>query len=176
MPLFYEHLFVREDDDDDDEILSLLSSPPPPGLLFSVLPLTPLCSSSHSRFYPLRSKSLSVVLGTPRDLLAIRLIGKRGRPPGLQNGDFRRRRECATVAGVRRRDAIGRNLWRTNQNRRPQKRPLRSSASPRFSIMARRSIYRVFRLGQLARLILRYESNTYTIIFPMIFSRTICLT
>lgn len=41
----------------------------------------------------------------------------------------------------RRRNAIvwctGRNLWRTNQNRRPQKHPLRSSASPRFSITAR---------------------------------------
>jgi len=71
---------------------SLLS--PVSHLLFLLLLLLFLLSSSQSyllyRFalpliliLPSRSKSLSVVLGTPRDLLAIRLIGKRGRP-GLQ--------------------------------------------------------------------------------------------
>lgn len=65
--------------------------PPVVSATFSSLlspPLTPFCPSSHSRSYPFARKSLSAVLGTPRDLLAIRLIGKRGRPPGLQERRF----------------------------------------------------------------------------------------
>lgn len=62
---------------------------------------------------PFRSRSLSAVLGTPRDLLAIRLIGKRGRPSGLQNGDFRRQRECATARERKREKQRDRTVHRT---------------------------------------------------------------
>lgn len=155
--LLHERLFV---DEDDDGILSHLPSAP----FYAAL-----SSFSRSRLFPLsRSCERGVLLQSSG--YAARFISY---PTNWEARTAARipERRFPPLRGMRYRerdDATGRNLRRANRNRRRGGTFCVPRRRRRFSITARRSIRRVFRLGQLTEIDSRLRIESYVIIFSTI--------